>query len=238
MSGTELVDLESDTTTGARILLIEQDPISRHVLTGILERDEQMEVVSSDTAEVKGLTAMSARADIVIMSIGPDEDIPPSVDDLVARCGKRVLLISSIWTRQRLDSAFAAGAAGCLVKEPMMSNLVGAVQAVHAGLTVISPQIHRHMTKQQPGLAATAGQGKSGEAAVRRLLDLLTDRERQVLRLLAEGWSNSEVAARLLISPTTVKSHVSRTLAKLGARNRLQAVLLVRTALDAGIPVG
>jgi two-component system, NarL family, nitrate/nitrite response regulator NarL len=230
---------DHDTTTGStnsnsKVLLVDQDPISRHVLTEILRRERQ-EVVAADRDDIKALMPLSAGAGIVIMSLGPEESIPASVKDLAVHLDKRVLLIASRWSRQRLDYAFAAGAAGCLVKEPSMSNLPGAVQAVRAGLSVMSPAIHKRLAVKERALRRSARTAGSGEIPVNRLLEMLTERERQVLHLLAEGWSNAEVATQLLISPTTVKSHVSNALSKLGVRNRIQAVLLVRSAMDDGV---
>jgi two-component system, NarL family, nitrate/nitrite response regulator NarL len=234
----ELIGRERDrgtttSSTNSRVLLVDRDPISRHVLTEILRR-ERLEVIASERDDIEALTPMSAGAEIVIMSLGPEERIPSCVKELAVHLDKQVLLIASRWSRQRLDYAFAAGTAGCLVKEPSMSNLPGAVQAVRAGLSVISPAIHKRLAVKERALRRSARAGGSGEIPVNRLLEMLTERERQVLHLLAEGWSNAEVATQLLISPTTVKSHVSNALSKLGVRNRIQAVLLVRSAMDDG----
>lgn len=235
MSVAEFIGHERDTTTTSKVLLVDQDPISRHVLTEVLLREEKVEVISSDKDDIRVLTPMSAGAEMVIMSLGPEERIPASVKDLAVHLDKHVLLIASRWSRQRLDYAFAAGAAGCLVKEPSMSHLPGAVRAVRAGLSVMSPSIHKRLHARERVLRRPAKAASVGEVPVNRLLEMLTERERQVLHLLAEGWSNAEVAAQLLISPTTVKSHVSNALSKLGVRNRIQAVLLVRSAMDEGM---
>ncbi|MGW6722922.1 LuxR C-terminal-related transcriptional regulator [Streptomyces sp. NPDC054995] len=236
MSGIELIERERSTGLRTRVLLIEQDPISRHVLTAILERDDQMEVVSADDPEDDDAVGMAAHAEAVIVSIGPGQDIPGFVAELTACHGKRVLLVSSSWSGRLLDSALAAGVTGCLLKEAAMPNLVGAVRAVHAGLSVISPQIHRRMMRREAGWDASVTRERPGEPPMTRLVESLSPRERQVLWLLAESRTTSEVADQLLISPTTVKSHVSNALTKLGARNRVQAVLAVREfmARDAG----
>lgn len=220
-------------STGTKVLLVDPDPISRHVLTEILRR-EGLEVVAADRDDIDVLRPMAPGAGIVIMSLSPDEGIPASVREMAVHLDMRVLLIASRWSRRCLDYAFAAGAAGCLVKEPSMSNLPGAVQAVRAGLAVMSPAIHKRLAVKERALRRSARAAGSGEIPVNRLLEMLTEREWQVLHLLAEGWSNAEVATQLLISPTTVKSHVSNALSKLGVRNRIQAVLLVRSAMDDG----
>lgn len=231
MPGIELIERKRSAGLRTRVLLVEQDPISRHVLTAILERDDQMEVVSSGESEGERVVTMAAHAEAVIVSLAPDQEIPAFVADLIARRGKRVLLVSSRWPGRLLDSALAVGVTGCLVKEAAMPNLVGAVQAVHAGLSVISPQIHRRMLRREAGWDASATKERASQQPVTRLIESLSPRERQVLWLLAESRSTSEVADQLLISPTTVKSHVSNALAKLGARNRVQAVLVVREFL-------
>jgi DNA-binding NarL/FixJ family response regulator len=131
---------------------------------------------------------------------------------------------------------FLAGASGCLVKETGIGGLAAAVGAVVSGYTVLSPQLHSlygHDTHH----ATNAPVGRAGRSADRQL-GSLTSRERTVLDLLAQGMSTAEVAARLKVSPATVKSHVSHTFSKLGVRNRLEAVLVAQRAMfSAGEPV-
>jgi DNA-binding NarL/FixJ family response regulator len=112
--------------------------------------------------------------------------------------------------------AFRAGASGFLLKTAPPAQLVAAVRTVHAGDALLAPASTRHLIEQfarQPGPAAP-------------VLDALTPREYDVLRLLARGLTNAEIADQLVVEPSTVKSHVASVLAKLSLRDRVQAVVL------------
>ncbi|WP_441250126.1 response regulator transcription factor [Kitasatospora sp. McL0602] len=167
------------------------------------------------------------QVDVAVLAIGHQEDHSRTVHEL-ALSKIQVLLIGVGWTRARLEAAVSAGAAGCLVKDTRIGGLATAVRSVASGHAVLSPELlglYRSPARREPSSAAPPV--LSGDA-VRRLIRSLTDREQQVLTLLAEGSSTVEAAEALSVSPATVKSHISHALGKLGVRNRLEAVLLMQ----------
>ncbi|MEV4342041.1 response regulator transcription factor [Streptomyces sp. NPDC049590] len=219
-----------------RVLVADHDPISRHVLGGVLRATRGLSVVGAVDARQPTSRWPLDRVDVVVLAVGPHEDPVPAVRALHGR-RVRVLLMGTEWSRGRLTGALAAGAGGCLVKDARLNGLGSAAHAVAAGHTVICAHLHEVYTPRRtaPGAPASAG-GSAREPG--RLLALLTRRERDVLRVLAEGVSTAEAAARLGVSSATIKSHVSHALTKLGARNRVEAVLMMQRAAlyDGGVP--
>jgi DNA-binding NarL/FixJ family response regulator len=131
----------------------------------------------------------------------------------------RVLILTTFGLDEYIIDALRAGASGFLLKDAPTKEVVAAVRAVAAGDAVLSPAITRQLLDQV---------GRRLPAAVSRApegLDHLTEREREVLRMLAGGLSNAEIAQALVLSEATVKSHVSNLLGKLGLRDRVQAVI-------------
>jgi DNA-binding NarL/FixJ family response regulator len=122
--------------------------------------------------------------------------------------------------------ALQAGASGFLLKDVQPELLVAGIRAVHAGESLLAPTVTRRM------IESFLGRPPPTSAAVDRQLDTLTHREREILGLLARGLTNAEIAASLFVSETTVKTHVARVLAKLGVRDRVQAVIY---AYEAGL---
>ncbi|MDQ0794206.1 response regulator transcription factor [Streptomyces sp. B1I3] len=202
-----------------RVLVADHDPISRHVLTSVLHRSPHLEVVGSVNEQQPLHQWPLERIDVVVLVSVPRENVTQLVRQLESR-KVRVLLVGTTWSKRRLDAAFAAGATGCLVKNIQVAGLSAAIRAVASGHTVLSPELRVLYAQRMPvsSSAHTAGS--------EQLLHTLTSREREVLKSLAEGMSTAETAAQLHVSPATVKSHVSHALTKLGARNRLEAVLL------------
>ncbi|HEY0700885.1 MAG TPA: response regulator transcription factor, partial [Micromonospora sp.] len=137
----------------------------------------------------------------------------------------RVVLLCLEWSRRSLDAAVSAGAAGCLMKEADLSGVAGSVQAVVGRNRVLSTALLDFYVNP-------VAVDRRSQNAVQKL----TAREREVLRRLGEGLTTAETAELCGVSSATVKSHVSHALAKIGARNRLEAVLMVRDVLGAPAP--
>lgn len=209
-----------DAATAIPVLLADSDPISRFVLTGVLAGSPRIRLTGA-VDPVAAQTWSLEGAGMAIFCPGVGDDIPAQVRALRAR-GARVVVLGTHWTKDVVAEVLTAGAEGCLVKKPGADGLVDAVHAVHAGHRVLAPELLEVFVE----LAAPA---PDPEAAWR--VSQLSSREHEVLAQLAEGASTDEVAHRLCVSRATVKSHVSHSLTKLGARSRLEAVLLVRSVL-------
>jgi DNA-binding NarL/FixJ family response regulator len=141
--------------------------------------------------------------------------------------GVRVLILTTFHLDEHVFGALTAGASGFLLKDATPEEIVQAVRVVAAGEALLAPAVTTRLV-QEYATRPTTGRPRPG------LLDSLTDREREVLVLIAQGLSNSEIAGRLVVSPLTAKTHVSRILAKLGLRDRTQ---LVVAAYEAGLVV-
>ena len=204
-----------------RVLLADDQEMVRSGLRMILELAD-VEVVgeAADGAEAADLAA-TLRPDVVLMDVRmPGTDGVEGTRRIVAAdlpC--RVLILTTFDLDQHVYDALTAGAAGFLLKDASAGQLVGAVQRTAAGETPMAPQVLGRLIdrflERRP--AAPAGEGRLGS---------LSAREREVLGLMATGLTNPEIADRLVVSLATVKTHVRSILAKLDARDRVQAVLL------------
>jgi DNA-binding NarL/FixJ family response regulator len=141
--------------------------------------------------------------------------------------GVRVLILTTFDLDEHVFGALTAGASGFLLKDATPEEIVQAVRVVAAGEALLAPAVTTRLVREYAS-RPTTGKPRPG------LLESLTDREREVLVLVAQGLSNSEIAGRLVVSPLTAKTHVSRILAKLGLRDRTQ---LVVAAYEAGLVV-
>ncbi|MGN7253534.1 LuxR C-terminal-related transcriptional regulator, partial [Arthrobacter sp. SAFR-014] len=135
--------------------------------------------------------------------------------------GPRVVVLTTFDQNEYVVRALRAGAYGFLLKDAPASRLVAAVRAAAHGDALIEPSITRRLVEQ-----FAAGMPQAGPAGVPGAVAGLTDRELEVLRLIARGLSNAEIAGEITVAETTVKTHVARILAKLGLRDRVQAVVL------------
>ncbi|HYH24766.1 MAG TPA: response regulator transcription factor [Blastococcus sp.] len=207
-----------------RVLLVDDQPLLRTGFRLILQTEPDIEVVGEAAdGEVALAQVRALQPDVVLMDIRM-----PRMDGVEAtrRLGElesppRVLVLTTYDLDEYVVESLRAGASGFLLKDAPADDLVDAVRVVHRGDAVIAPQITRRLldrfARHLP--APTAGTSTSA-------LPQLTDREHQVLLLVARGLSNAEIAAELVLSETTVKTHVSNLLMKLGLRDRVQAVVL------------
>ncbi|MED7952806.1 MULTISPECIES: response regulator transcription factor [unclassified Streptomyces] len=216
-----------------RVLVADDEPLIRAGIRMILSSADDIDVVAeaSDGRQALEL-ARAHRVDVVLLDIQM-----PVMDGLTALAelprsapGARALILTTFGERDNVLRAVSDGGAGFLLKDTAPAELIQAVRAAATGHAFLSPAATRHIVDS---LAA----GRSGPAAARgadarRRLEVLTGRELEVLALLGEGLSNADAGARIHMSEATVKTYVSRILAKLGCENRVQAALLAR---DAGL---
>ncbi|MCX4984405.1 response regulator transcription factor [Streptomyces sp. NBC_00572] len=214
-----------------RLLIVDDDPLVRAGLAFMLGGAEDLEIVGegADGREVPELVARYA-PDVVLMDIRM-----PHVDGLTATERLRaagpgapeVVVLTTFHADEQVLRALRAGAAGFVLKDTPPAEIVAAVRRVAAGDPVLSPAVTRqlmtHVAEQPEQSPRTAAAGRLTE---------LADREREVAVAVGRGLSNAEIAAELYMSVPTVKTHVSRVLAKLGLNNRVQIALLVH---DAGL---
>ncbi|GEK22043.1 DNA-binding response regulator [Cellulomonas xylanilytica] len=207
-----------------RVLVVDDDALVRTGLTLMLDGAEGIRVVTqvSDGALVPA--ALDAHpVDVVLMDLRM-----PGVDGIAATRAVRrrqdppaVVVLTTFDTADEVEAALHAGASGYLLKDTAPQRIVEAVLAAAAGDPVLSPRVARRL------MDTTARAGGS-RAAARASLDLLTERERDVVVAIGRGASNAEIARELYLTLATVKAHVSSILLKLGLENRTQVALLVR----------
>jgi DNA-binding NarL/FixJ family response regulator len=212
------------------VLLADDQPLLRRGFRMILEAEDGLAVTgeAGDGAEAVEL-ARRVKPDVVLMDIRmPGTDgIEATRRITEAQPDVRVLVLTTFDLDEYAFGALRAGASGFLLKDVRPHELVAAVRTVASGDAVVSPRVTRRLLEEyaQQLPVADAGAG-AGQADRYPQLASLTEREREVLAVVAQGLSNVEIAASLFVSETTVKSHVGRILAKLGLRDRVQIVVL------------
>jgi DNA-binding NarL/FixJ family response regulator len=206
-----------------RLLLADDQPLMRTGFRMILEETDDIDIVGEarDGAEAVRLTA-ELNPDVILMDIRmPGVDGIEATRRIVAADGAaRVLILTTFDLDEYAFSALRAGASGFVVKDVPLDELARAMRAVASGDAVVSPSVTKRLLDRFLG---PSGGGELRDASV---LDVLTEREREVLVLIAKGLSNTELAQKLFLSEATVKTHVGRILAKLELRDRVQAVVL------------
>ena len=218
-----------------RVLLVDDQPLLRTGFRLILASEPDLEVVGEAADGETALSqAQALRPDVVLMDIRmPRMDGVEATRRLVeARQGDgppRVLVLTTYDLDEYVVEALRAGASGFLLKDTPAEHLVEAVRVVAAGDAVVAPGVTRRLLDRFARLLPSGQQPAAGGADATAAL---TERENEVLLLVARGMSNAEIAQALVVSETTVKTHVSNVLTKLGLRDRVQAVVF---AYEAGI---
>ncbi|MFD9792259.1 response regulator [Streptomyces sp. NPDC059070] len=216
-----------------RLLVVDDDPLVRAGLSFMLGGSDDLEIVgeASDGSQVAALVDR-LRPDVVLMDIRM-----PTVDGLTATEALRarpdapeVLVLTTFHADDQVVRALRAGAAGFVLKDTAPAEIVAAVRRVAAGEPVLSPAVTRQLMRQVAHAPEASGADRGARARAR--IAQLAEREREVAVAVGRGQSNAEISAALFLSVPTVKTHVSRVLAKLGLNNRVQIALLVH---DAGL---
>jgi DNA-binding NarL/FixJ family response regulator len=210
-----------------RVLLCDDQALVRSGFRMILETREDLEVVGEAEDGVQALELTWRQLpDVVLMDVRmPRLDGVEATRRLVAAGAEaRVLILTTFDLDEHVFEALRAGASGFLLKDVQPAQLVDAVRVVARGEALLAPTVTRRLLDRFARSLPGAPEQPAPELAE------LTDREREVLALLAEGLSNAELAERLFLSETTVKTHVSSILRKLGLRDRVQAVVLAYQA--------
>ncbi len=211
-----------------KVVVADDQQLVRAGLCSLLDRVDDITVVGEASDGMSAVHAVrSLRPDVVLMDIRmPGMDGIEATRRITADTelrSVRVVVLTTFDTDEHIFDAIRAGAAGFLLKNTAPDELRAAVRTVTEGEALLSPAVTRRV------LAAVASDSGTVEP---RLLDPLTEREREVLAEIAAGLSNTEIAAVLHLSPATARTYVSRLLAKLGARDRAQ---LVHIAYEAGL---
>ncbi|MFF4094192.1 response regulator [Streptomyces sp. NPDC001834] len=219
-------------TPPIRVLLVDDQALLRSAFRVLVDSEADMEVVgeAADGAQAVEI-ARSTRPDVVLMDIRM-----PGTDGLAATrmisadpelAGVRVVMLTTFEVDEYVVQSLRAGASGFLGKGAEPDELLAAIRIAAAGEALLSPAATKGLIAtflaQGGGSGAREGTGTAEQSA---RLAALTGREREVLVLVAGGYSNDEIAERLAVSPLTVKTHVNRAMAKLGARDRAQLVVI------------
>jgi DNA-binding NarL/FixJ family response regulator len=203
------------------VLLADDQHLVRAGFRSLLRRDRNIMVVGeASTGDEAVRTARQLRPDVILMDIRmPGQDgIAATRTILTELPDTRVIILTTFETDEYVFAALAAGASGFLTKEIDPDGLRQAVRVVAAGDALLSPSVTRRVVGQFAHRPAASPGGDR--------LTVLTDREREVVRLVAAGLSNEEIARELVISPLTAKTHIARSIAKLGVRDRVQLVIV------------
>ncbi|MGC7098271.1 response regulator [Amycolatopsis lurida] len=210
-----------------RVLIVDDEWMVRAMLRTILDAAEDITIIgeAADGAEAVSL-ARSSRPDVVLMDIRM-----PRADGLTAtrqlrqlRDPPKVVVLTTFDLDEYVHTALRHGAVGFLLKDATAADMLNAVRSAAAGDAMLSPKITRRLLDR----FAEPDTGRKADAA--RRLEVLTNKEREVLAAIARGMANPDIAAHLYLSEATVKTHVSRILGKLAMTNRVQAAILAHHA--------
>ena len=206
-----------------RILLVDDQQLIRMGFRMVLEAEPEFSVVGEAANGAEAIEAVRELApDVVLMDVRMPrlDGIAATTQIVRAHPASRIIVLTTFDLDEYAFGALAAGASGFLLKDVQASELTAAIRAVHSGDATLSPRVTRRM------LELFGGRLPNAAGADDAALATLTDRERDVFAAIGAGMTNSEIAAALFVSESTVKTHVGRVLAKMGARDRVQAVIL------------
>jgi DNA-binding NarL/FixJ family response regulator len=214
-------------TDPVRVVIVDDQALVRSGFRMILSVEDDVDVVGEAANGAEAVDVVRRlRPDVVLMDVQmPGTDGVQATAQVVAEGDSRVVMLTTFDRDDYLFDALRAGASGFLLKNTAPEDLVEAIRAVAAGHALLAPEVTRRVIAR----FASRSVGYRPD-----LVASLTDREREVLALVAQGLSNAEVAHRLFLGEATVKTHVSRVLTKLNLRDRVQAVVF---AYECGLVV-
>ncbi|WP_370615748.1 response regulator [Mumia qirimensis] len=206
-----------------RVLLADDQALLRAGFRALIEAEDDLEVVGeASTGDEAVALVRTLHPDVVLMDIRmPELDglaATRSITEDPALAETRVVILTTFELDEYVFEAVRIGASGFLVKDTAPADLLAGIRAVAAGDALLSPSVTRRLIGEFAS--------RSRPATAPALMDPLTEREREVVALVGEGLSNDEIAARLVVSVATAKTHVSRAMLKLGARDRAQLVVM------------
>jgi DNA-binding NarL/FixJ family response regulator len=212
-----------------RVVIADDQQLIRAGFRSLLESEPDLEVVAeAGTGRDAVAEVTRLRPDVVLMDIRmPDGDGLWATEQIVRTpelAGTHIVVVTTFELDEYVARAIRAGASGFLVKDTEPAELIRAVRVVAAGEGLLSPSVTRRLLER---MASALAEPRDASA-----LGVLTDREREVLALVGRGLTNAEIGAQLFLSPLTAKTHVSRIMSKLAARDRVQLVIV---AYEAGL---
>ncbi|MGI5241781.1 response regulator [Dactylosporangium sp. CA-139066] len=214
--------------TGRRVLIVDDDDLMRAGLRAILSTDDAIEVVDEATNGAQAVQkAVHHGPDVVLMDVRmPHLDGIAATRQITAAVPHaRILVLTTFEDEEYIFGALNAGASGFLLKRTQPEQLIAAIHTIADGDSLLSPSVTRKVIQRMVDTPQP-------DSSAARRLGTLTQREREVLEQVARGLSNAEIAHALGVEESTVKTHMKRVLAKLGLRDRIQAVILAyETAL-------
>jgi DNA-binding NarL/FixJ family response regulator len=216
---------EELSTDKISVLIVDDERLIRAGFRAILEVEPDLEVIGEAAEGLDAIDLAKKRSpDVVLLDIRmPGMDGLTAARRIIAETDSRVLILTTFDVDEYVYEALRAGASGFLLKDVPPAQLCWAVRSIAAGDALIDPAVTRRLILRFAGAARAGGREDGG---VPERLAELTARELEVLRLLAQGCSNSEIAGELVVEQSTVKTHVGRILMKLDLRDRVQAVVL------------
>ncbi|MDJ0343930.1 response regulator transcription factor [Streptomyces sp. H10-C2] len=215
------------------VLIVDDQPLQRLGFRMLLESTPDTEVLGEASHGAEAVRqATQLRPDVVLMDVRmPGMDGIEATRRIIACGGRsRVLVLTTFDLDEYAHAALRAGASGFLLKDAHPEELLAGIRAVAGGDAVIAPAVTRRLLDAYAHHLPRRPVGQ--EPADDPRLSALTERELEILVALGQGWTNREIAERLVLAESTVKTHVGRVLAKIGARDRIQAVIL---AYDLGL---
>lgn len=210
------------TEAAIRVLLVDDEPLLRRSLRIAIDHEDGLEAVGeAATGEEAIAQSRALPPDVVLMDIrmpgGNGIEATRAITDDAELQGTKVIVLTMFELDEYVYGALRAGASAFLLKDATPERLVDAIRRVHAGESLFAPQVMARLVEHYVAAPRSRSEGRG--------LDVLTEREREVLGLVAEGLSNDEIAARLVVTIHTVKAHIGALRSKLHARDRAQLVI-------------